>query len=78
MYILIPVSLERSSLFKSISSESSFTAMPIFPPPEHALGLAELERGDYREAVRWLEEASRINPGRTSIQQDLERARAEQ
>jgi len=49
---------------------------PFTPVAEHTLGLAALKKGSNREAVKLLEEAARLRPDRTSIREDLQKARA--
>jgi tetratricopeptide (TPR) repeat protein/predicted Ser/Thr protein kinase len=48
---------------------------PAWPSPEHALGLARLKQGRFDEAVGILEEAARLRPRRTRIQEHLAAAR---
>ena len=43
--------------------------------PEHVLGIAYLKKGDYKEAVQFLEQAAKLTPEREAIQNDLEKAR---
>jgi Flp pilus assembly protein TadD len=49
--------------------------LPFLPSPEHCLGLAEIRRGRVEAGVIRLEEAARLRPDRSRIQQDIERAR---
>ena len=51
---------------------------PMWPSPEHALGLARLKQGRFDEAVTILEEAARLRPRRTLIQEHLVQAKQRQ
>jgi len=59
----------------STNYENLARALPYFPIPEHALGLACLQRGQYKEALDYLEQATVLAPLRQSIKDDLEKAR---
>ncbi len=48
---------------------------PLWPSPEHALGLARLKQGRFDEAVTILEEAARLRPRRPLIKEHLTAAR---
>ena len=48
--------------------------LPCWPPAEHSLGLAALERGDAEAARAFLRQASERSPARASLQADLRRA----
>ncbi len=55
--------------------ENLARAFPYFPLPEHALGMAYLQSGQYKAAVDYLEQASALAPLRQGIKDDLENAR---
>jgi tetratricopeptide (TPR) repeat protein len=50
--------------------------LPCWPPAEHSLGLAALERGDSASAVEQLKRAAKRSPWRESVKADLTRAQA--
>jgi len=58
----------------STNYENLARALPYFPLPEHALGLAYLQSGQYEAAVDHLERATVLAPLRQSIKNDLESA----
>ena len=60
---IAPPLLDRAELF------------PFVPSPEHALGLAHLERGNHTRAAALLERAADLRPDRGSIREHLARAR---
>ena len=51
------------------------TVLPVVPSAEHALGLAQLRRGEYIAAIKTLEHAAELRPDRESIREDLSEAR---
>jgi len=48
---------------------------PFFPTLQHSLGLAYLKQGRSAEAIPLLEEAARLQPRRTLVQEHLDQAR---
>ncbi len=59
----------------STNNENLVRAFPYFPLPEHVLGLAYLQKGQFKEALSYLEQAIALAPLRQSINDDLEKAR---
>jgi len=59
----------------STSYENLARAHPYFPLPEHTLGLAHLQRGQFPAALGFLERATALAPLRQGLKGDLERAR---
>jgi serine/threonine protein kinase/tetratricopeptide (TPR) repeat protein len=59
----------------STNYENLARTHPYFPLPEHALGSAYLQRGQFKAAMDYLEQATALAPLRQNIKNDLEKAR---
>jgi len=51
-----------------------YARFPFTPSAEHTVGLALVKRGEVREGIAMLEEASQLRPDRPRIREDLQRA----
>jgi len=68
---------ERSEelLRQAIALAGDDATEPWYPSTQHALGLAHLKQGRPEEAIPFIEEAARLQPRRTLVQEHLRQAR---